>query len=493
MASLKRFPDSRYWFAVFIGPNGKQRCCSTKEIEKRRAQKIADRFELAARMARLGGLAARQARKVIGEIYEISNRAPLPSDTISEYFTRWSANLKTTHGHKTAVRYSGIVKAFLEWLERSSGGGARLLIQLESAELARFRDHYARDHSPASVNTALDCIQSALTDAFQDNLIDTNEAKRVTRLPDKAAKPQERRPFTDREIRAILEAAKEDPEWYGMVLTGLYHGFRLGDVADLCWPNVDLELRQFRFDTEKTGRAVNIPIAEPFHRYLMEIAGDDPAGPLFPKANALRGRDVPTSALSNQFYRIMEKAEVVEKRTNKKRDGGPGRAGRRQSPGLGFHCFRYTATSLLKRAGVSDVVAREIIGHESAAVSRLYTNIDTPTLQAAMSKVEDFTLSQNDDDGVAVAGAEQIQHLQQSEPEFPGLRFKFAKTMPDTPHWYVVRSAENYAEYKALSDRIAEQGTWETWKDGKRYQYLYLGDYKYWRIDPVINRARAGH
>ena len=47
MASLKRFPDSRYWFAVFIGPNGKQRCCSTKEVERRRAQKIADRFELA--------------------------------------------------------------------------------------------------------------------------------------------------------------------------------------------------------------------------------------------------------------------------------------------------------------------------------------------------------------------------------------------------------------------------------------------------------------
>jgi integrase len=202
---------------------------------------------------------------------------------------------------------------------------------------------------------------------------------------------QERRPFGDREIRAILEATKDDTEWRGMVLCGLYHGFRLGDVADLCWPNVDLVLRQFRFDTEKTDRAMNVPIAEPFYRYLMEIAGDDPAGPLFPNANSLRRRDVPTSALSNQFYRIMTKAGVVKKRTNKKKKGGPGRSGRRQSPGLGFHCFRYTATSLLKRAGASDVVAREIIGHESAAVSRIYTNIDSPTLQAAISKMPDLT------------------------------------------------------------------------------------------------------
>ena len=72
MASLRRFPDSRYWYAIFLGPNVKQKSCSTKEVDRRRAQKIADRYEHAAFMGRLGGLAARQARKVIGEIYEIA-------------------------------------------------------------------------------------------------------------------------------------------------------------------------------------------------------------------------------------------------------------------------------------------------------------------------------------------------------------------------------------------------------------------------------------
>ena len=388
MASLKRFPGSRYWYACFTGADGYRRQVSTKEVDKRRAQKIADCLESAAHKARIGGLAARQARKVIGEIYEISNRESLPSDTIADYFSRWAQALPTTHGHKTAVRYSGIVKTFLTWLGETSA--QRLLFQLNSAELARFRDYYSKAHSPASVNTALDCIQSALTDAFQDNLIDINEAKRVVRLPDKADNPQERRPFTDLEMKALLDVTADDREWRGMILCGLYHGFRLGDVADLCWPNVDLVLRQFRFDTEKTKRAMNVPIAKPFYRYLMDIDGDDPTGPLFPKIYALRQRDVPTSALSNQFYRIMEKAGVVKKRTNKKKKDGPGRCGKRKSPGLGFHCFRYTATSLLKRAGVSDAVAREIIGHESAAVSRIYTNIDTETLQAAISKMPDL-------------------------------------------------------------------------------------------------------
>jgi hypothetical protein len=109
---LRGFPDSRYWFARFIGPTGKQETRSTKEVDKGRAQKIADRFELAAHMARVGGLAARRARKVIGEIYEISNREPLPSDTVADNFHRWTSSLPVSHGHKTAVRYGGIVKAF---------------------------------------------------------------------------------------------------------------------------------------------------------------------------------------------------------------------------------------------------------------------------------------------------------------------------------------------------------------------------------------------
>jgi hypothetical protein len=91
-----------------------------------------------------------------------------------------------------------------------------------------------------------------------------------------------------------------------------------------------------------------------------------------------------------------------------------------------------------------------------------------------------------------------IEFLQQPEPAFPGLRFKFAKTMAAIPHSYVIRCPENDREFEALSDRIAEQGVLETWKDGRQYQYLYLGNYKYWAMPiggsdrpMIINRAQA--
>ena len=55
---------------------------------------------------------------------------------------------------------------------------------------------------------------------------------------------------------------------------------------------------------------------------------------------------------------------------------------------------RHTATSLLKNAGVSDVVAREIIGHGSVVVSRHYTHIETDTLRSALDRLPDVTAAQ---------------------------------------------------------------------------------------------------
>jgi hypothetical protein len=45
---------------------------------------------------------------------------------------------------------------------------------------------------------------------------------------------------------------------------------------------------------------------------------------------------------------------------------------------------------MLKNAGVSDVVARDIIGHESQAISRSYTVIDMDTKRKAVNSMPDL-------------------------------------------------------------------------------------------------------
>ena len=84
----------------------------------------------------------------------------------------------------------------------------------------------------------------------------------------------------------------------------------------------------------------------------------------------------------------MEKAGLVEPRTHA--STGKGRSSKRNQQELGFHALRHTATSLLKNANVSDAVARDIIGHESASVSASYTHIDLSTKREALGRLPDF-------------------------------------------------------------------------------------------------------
>lgn len=84
------------------------------------------------------------------------------------------------------------------------------------------------------------------------------------------------------------------------------------------------------------------------------------------------------------------------------------------------------------------------------------------------------------------------------------LSFQFAKTMPDNPHEYTVRSPENETAYVTLAQAVLEHGVRERYvpeKPRRPYwnRYLYPGDgWKYWLMTTalgqsrILNRARAG-
>jgi hypothetical protein len=72
------------------------------------------------------------------------------------------------------------------------------------------------------------------------------------------------------------------------------------------------------------------------------------------------------------------------------------------------------------------------------------------------------------------------------------LSWTFAKTMPEIPHYYVVRDnlpEEDKKGFDFFGEYIKEKGYPDTF-DSQKYTYLKLGNYKYWVIDNVLNRAQ---
>lgn len=396
VAYLRRKSTSPYWFACFPSPDGTrwlQR--STKTTDKAQATRFALEWERASKR----GITEGQARRVLSDIHELIHDEPLSSASVKEYADSWLARKKVETKPGSFPTYSDAAREFLKFLRTKA---ASPLAFITPQVVTQFRDSVAAKSSAASANKKLKVLRGMFTAAWREGFISENPAAKVETLHHVAAV---RRPFTLDELKRLLAVA--DTEWRGLILAGLYTGQRLGDLARLTWAQIDLAQSEIVFQTGKTGRTVRLPIAGPLADYLTELPSPEkPAAPVFPNALAkiqLAGR---VGHLSNQFADLLVNAGLMTdrasedavasaakgaKRSHAKKKDGKGRSASRQSSPLSFHCLRHTATSLLKNAGVPEAVARDIIGHESAAISRNYTHVDDVAKRSAVAKLPDVT------------------------------------------------------------------------------------------------------
>ena len=386
MASLHRQHGKPFWYCAFTDHVGKRHFKSTKQTAKPEAKAVCDAMERAVRLAAGGTLNQEKARRVvedvIAELMEISGEKVQRYAT-KEFLENWVNERQGEIGESTFASFQVYLKSFLAFLGPKT---QQDLTALTIRDFQDFRDALKAKFSTGTVNNYMKMLRVALDDAMRRNLIDKNPAKLVKNLA--RTDKQDRRPFTIPELKLLLAAA--DHEWKTAIMLGLYTGQRISDIKRLTWENLDLQARELTIArTEKTDRVVAIPIARPLLRHLETLsAGDDSKAPLCP---SLARR--PSSELSNLFYTLMFKAGLVESRkkrwTGKKRETTL----KREMLDISFHSLRHTATTLLKRAGVNDAVAKDIIGHDSEAASRAYTHIDSETKRLALEKLPDITVA----------------------------------------------------------------------------------------------------
>jgi integrase len=390
MPSIHRQPGRPYWFCAFTIWNpethkSKRVFRSTKTSDKKQALEICRTWHKAALKARSRKLSVDAAREVIAQgvsdVLLATNVESLPNTSIKSWCETWLKAKAIEAEESTHERYKGIVERFIECIGAKAN---RDLSTLQAVDIARFRDSEAEQRARATANLSLAVLRVCFGEAVHQDLLTINPAVRVKRL--KSTKESRRRPFSFTEIKRILKACGDDQEWRGLVLFGLYLGQRLGDLARLTWRAVNFETGEIAFTARKTGRRIVLPLVQPLIDYLTSSpASDKPDAYIFPRAATAKR----TSALSSQFREILADAGLVEPRTHK--STGKGRSGAREASEISFHSLRHSAVTLLKASGLSDVFAREIVGHESAAVSRQYTHLSTDDLRNAMQRLPDVT------------------------------------------------------------------------------------------------------
>jgi len=364
MASIRKHKKSSYWYACITLPDGKQRQFSTGLIDEKEAEAVAMAAERAARHH----IAPHQLRTALERIAE--DFTPENEADPAEWILAWAKGRKPEVSAATADKYTTDAQAAANWIKAN---GITSFSALTPKRLTEMRNAWAKDLSASTANVKFKILRIALHAAVREKLLESNPAEHIARVKESATV---RREFRPAELDILIPTLTG--EWRAIFFLGLYTGQRLNDLAILRWNQVDLATKTISFIAAKTKATVALPLAQPAVDALTELPSSDKPGALIFPGIAKTSKPY----RSNAFRKILAGVGLARGiRTKAENDGS------RVSSELSFHSLRHTATSLLKAAGVSDSIARAIIGHESAAVSRTYTHLDLATMREAIDKM----------------------------------------------------------------------------------------------------------
>ena len=378
MASLVKAPTSKYWIAAFRDASGRQHRRTTREIDRKRAQAVAEKYE---RVAQRKG-SPQRVKQILSEFFREHYSEELPFASVRKYALEWLASRRAETSPATHRRYGAAIGKFLAFLGPDADRG---LEEITRSEIAAFRDARLQTSAVHTANMDLKTVRAVFRSARRDGFLFQDPGEGVNVV--KNRNTFQRRPFSIDQLRSVLTVA--DAEWSSLIKFGLYTGQRLGDIAMLTWSQIDLEREEIRLTTRKTGKALLIPIAAPLREHLLGLAaGEDPQAPVHPRAfGIMAAQSGRVGTLSNQFSALLVASGLREPQGH---DKGIGRQGKREGFDLSFHSLRHTAVSLLKDAGIPDSVVMALVGHESAAMSHRYTHVGREALARAAASMPEI-------------------------------------------------------------------------------------------------------
>lgn len=386
MATLYKQPKSPFYFARYSDADGKRVSKSTGTTKKREAACIAAEYETAERKARANGrelpkefsaiieAAAREAvngeltlaraEELIRRLYQKAH-PEVETMSLEKFWRKWITEQRHHVSASTATGYDHDLDLFLGALGKRVMAAPPGDLTKEQITAALIKAKTATSRRATTVNKALSSLRRVMDAAITAKLATANPAKqtRALRADDSILKA----PFTQAEVRAMLDHPKTSDQWRGFITIAAHTGLRMGDIAKLSDKHVDgtrIVIKPSK-TAAKTGKVITVPLTPPCLGWIGERKGD-----FFPEIKAQK-----TSNISNQFHAIRQRAGVA------KEIELPGDMKASRS----FHSLRHTFASWLAEADIHADVRQKLTGHSSSKIHARYTHHDEALDRAVRS------------------------------------------------------------------------------------------------------------
>lgn len=361
MAWLYKHPKSKRWFLGWrVGKKAFNR--STGTSDRKEAEKQLATVEIMVTTNREGKLNEAVYRSLTGQSVQRIALKP----TVEDYLARKAGTLaKGTHDV-----YRSALGMLLESLRATDTKPE--LADITGDVLEKHLAEIRKKRSAKTCNNIVKYLGAFFRDADEKHHTGDPTSK-LDRYHETAAEADEpdRRPFTAQELRKVYAIAPNG-FWKFAIKCAFFTGFRLGRICTLQWQHVNFESRVFDVKDVKpqVKKKVAVPILPELYHELKSLraaAGDvKPTDYLWPEQAQIYRRDG-ASSLSREFNEMV----LVPAGLAKPYQRG---AARRIISEVTFHSLKHNLVTGMKEIGAPEMVVREMVGHDSAAVSAIYTH-----------------------------------------------------------------------------------------------------------------------
>jgi septal ring factor EnvC (AmiA/AmiB activator) len=171
VASVWRHPESQYWTACFRDENGTQRRISTQETNSKKALKIAEEFERAAKTKRT----LKQVQQVLDRLHEEISGQSVNRTTFRKYLSDWLTAKKAETASSTMDFYQAGLKKFLRFLGQRADEPIGEIIK---EDVVAFRNSLVNQVSAKTANHDLKTLKMLFKSARRDSAVTEDQPYR---------------------------------------------------------------------------------------------------------------------------------------------------------------------------------------------------------------------------------------------------------------------------------------------------------------------------
>lgn len=372
MASVKKFPGTKYWTGCYRDASDRRRQKSTHVENEAEALALAQAWERMATAARTAQLHDDRAQRFLAECRAITGSTNTHPTSAGDYLRDWVDRMTPRLKPNSARKYKDTIARFLAAIGTKE---VAALSAVTPVDVVQWRDAMLKGgRTKKTANVALGILNQAFTEARTLRACSDNPCTGL-KLPGADVGNVRRQPFTLAQCSALLDAV--DDEWRSYLLTLALAGPRQQEAAKLLWEQVNFTAETITFIR---GKQRDKPHVVPMHPQLKDELSSAHAKAasvfVFPTIAAMRGQ-----LISKRF-----RQQILPRIGIKQAYGG--RPGGKVPARYTLHSLRHSLAGWADAVGMTAARRRDLLGHESRMINERYTHTNIEEIRADLAKIK---------------------------------------------------------------------------------------------------------